>query len=96
MLHDATPDGVAWAEERQREHEGAGRPVIDLGMAPESMKTIKKISTLRLAKNNYEAPVDALPMAMLMSGVALAMDQGIGMEELLAMGTSPDSTTSFG
>lgn len=96
LLHDATLEGIAWAQELTSRYAGADRPVIDLGMEPDSMKRIKKLNMLRLARTNYEAPLDVIPITMLTNGVTLAMDQGIGMDELLATETSPDSTSHFG
>ena len=96
LLHDATIEWIAWAEKQKDRYSGTGRPVIDMGMHPESMSKIKKIMTLRLSKSNYQAPLDVLPMAMLMNGITLSMDQGVGMGELLIMETSADSAASFG
>jgi len=96
LLHDSDHEGMSWAAEQMVRYQAPRRQVIDLGLAPESVKKIGKLSTLRLKNVDYKVPIDAVPMAMLANGIALSMDQGIGMEELLVMDTTTDASTSFG
>jgi len=98
LLHDADGQGLAWAESMQQSSrfKNGRRQIIDMGMSPLDFAKIKKLSRLRLKKIDFQAPVDTLPMTMLISGIGLSLEQVVGMGDLLADSVSPDSTSSFG
>ena len=95
-LHDATDEGIAWAKNIKARFEESGRPMIEVGIAPAAIKQIKKLNTLRLKSENYNALIDYLPMAMLANGISLSLEKNMTMEEMLIAETSIDSMASFG
>lgn len=96
LLHDADQDGLSWAATQKVRYLTRDRPVIDMGVNPDTAKLIRKLRPLRLKQKQYRIPVDALPMAMLANGIALSMERNIGMEQLLINETSIDTLSSFG
>lgn len=96
LLHDATNEGMLWAADQTTRFMSLKRELVDIGLKPESFKRIKKVRSLRLRKQNWQATIDTLPMAMLAEGISLSLDLGIEIEELLVNETSSDSTASFG
>ncbi len=89
VLHDATQEGEAFG---RAVTEGAtsvphwlrDRNVVDLGLFPGDFKKIKRLRPLKPHLLDYRLPVDYLPFAMLSSGLALAMDEGVSLGALLA------------
>ena len=96
ILHDATLEGITWAEKTDNHFGRSGRPTIDVGLTPNAVKQIAKIRTLRLKSESYHAPVDCLPMAMLANGISLSLEKSVTMDEMLIAETSIDSMASFG
>ena len=96
LLHDADEEGTRWAQSQQERYQSSGRSVTDMGLSPDTVKKIRKLSVLKLKAKQYRAAVDALPMAMLANGIALSMEHKVSMHDLLIGETSVDILTSFG
>ena len=98
FLHDSTPAGMQWLQiqlESPRLNNGK-RKLIDMGFSPDDLKRLRRLDGLRLGKNDYQAPLDVVPMAMLANGIFVSFEQELPLSEIMEQNVSSDSSGSFG
>ncbi len=81
LLHDATEKGMKMHEKIKLP---GHHPVIDLGVFPEQMKNLSVLKPLRLEKEEFQAPLDALPYAALAGLSVAAIAANVPFDEVLA------------
>lgn len=101
LLHDADSAGLAM-QERLRESDLLpldGHAVLDLGITPDDVRNMKRLQVTRPERQDYAIPLDMIPYAILLAGLALALMEQRTLGELIAQhhaGTGDDTTHSFG
>ena len=81
LLHDSTRQGVGMAK-RVQDSECfalAQHPVTDLGLLRSDVEKLKRLWAIRPERQDYEIPVDSIPLRKLSVGLAGAMAAGAGL-----------------
>ena len=98
FFHDSDSAGINWVQqnlESSRFNNGR-RKLIDMGFSPNDLQNLKRLKGLRLESQDYQAPADVVPMAMLSNGIILSLESELGLTEIMARNIDADSPSSFG
>lgn len=98
FLHDSTPAGIAWVEQQLNspQFNNGTRNLIDMGIGADDIQRLKRLNGLRLQRDNYSVPVDVIPMAMLVNGIMVSMEQEISLSQIIAAKDTSDAYGNFG